>query len=857
MIFERHRRATGRSWRVGFALGGLMVCGWVVTPALGVTDEEVDAAIEKAKKALLSHQQKTWSIRVYKRDRQKVLKKVPVEGKMVEKLMLEEWQQVPAEVFFGEPVEELPDGGVVFRTTKGRIVEAPKKWIAYCVPPGHFHPERESTKKGGASCVALLALLEAGMTHHNRQIQAALDFIEGYPLGMTYSRALRANIYAHLTTRVRDRRLRNHFRKLLSEDIRWLERAMSEDGWYHYGAKTSLGKGDHSCSQFGVLGMWAGANAGMEIPEGYWRIVEQHWLEKQGRSGGWGYVGRPPDMVPKLKPGDAPLKNLARATMSTAGVNTLYVVLDKLHTRTEPPYRWLKGVKPDPRTRNAVAAVFNAIGGGLKWMADHGAASSKSGWGGYQEFGLERLGVASGLKYIGKVDWYAANAARIAKHNWTGEPVTDGFYLIFLVYGRAPIVFNKLQWGQMDQWNYYFRDLHYLCRFLGHEVERIHKWQIVRLNSSLHDLLDAPILYISGSGEFKLSAEHLKKLRDFCEAGGTIVGHPNRADRRFSASFKKVLVGLFKDRGYTFRTLGKDHPVFSTHYGKGKSSRFRRKVPLEGMDDGGRTFVFIFGGDVAGALHQNRSVTYADAFRIMANIRFYAGPGYDQLPGRLRPPGLPGDPVKARGTLVIGRVRHDANWDANPTAWLRMGQRLKHYHGVGVKEVKNVKLDDAADLKDFDLLHITGHGELVLSASAREVLKKYMADGGVVLIDACGGKKAFATSAAELVDELYPDQSGLLAVSHPIVQGGPGGTEPLKRLRATRWSSSRLRGRGGPPISAVKQGDRVVLLYAPFDLTASMDGHFIYQMHGYRRESALRIMTNLLMWRFEQRHSDG
>ncbi len=857
MSSQSNRWGEQRLWAAIAVVGAAGLAGTIARPTMAVTDEQIDAIIEKAKQAILKRQQRHWAIRVYKRDRKEVLKKVAENGRMVEKLQLEEWKEVPSEVHFGEMLDELPDGGVAFRTTRGEVLEVPKKFVAYCEAPGHFHGEQSGIFRGGSTCVATLALLEAGMTCDNPQIRAALRYLEGYPLRSTYTRALRASVYAHLVARVRERRAQSHFRRLLSEDIRWLERAMSDDGWYHYTTPGKHGSGDHSCSQFGVLGMWAGANVGMEISDEYWRIVEQHWLEKQGLKGAWGYVGRPPEVIPKLRPGDAPLKNLPRATMTTAGVNSLYIVLDKLHTRTELQYRWLKGVRPDPRTREAVAGVFNAIGGGLEWLAGHGGATATSSWLGYQKFGLERLGVASGLKYIGDVDWYAANAEQIAKHKWTGDPVKDGLLLIFLVYGRAPIVFNKLQWGQPDQWNYYFRDLHYLCRFLNDEFETIHKWQIVSLDSSLHDLLDAPVLYIAGSGEFNLTKAQLAKLRDYCEAGGTIVGHPNESDRTFSASFKKHLVDLFADRDYKFRALGKDHPIFSTHYGRSKRTRFRKMPPLEGMDDGGRTFVFMFKGDVAGALHQNRSVTYREAFRVMANIRFYAGPSDSELPGRLRPKGLPGKPVDAVGTLKVGRVVHNADWDANPTAWKRMGARLRHDHGVTVQETKNVQLDDADALKGIDLLHLTGHGELTLRPSARAALKAYLAGGGTVLIDACGGDQAFARSAGDLIDELYPDQSALLAVAHPIVQGGPGGTRKLEKLRPTATGSSRLRGRKAPPFSVVKLDDRVALLFAPFDLTASMDGHFIYKMFGYKQDSARRIMTNLLMWRFDQRKKKG
>jgi hypothetical protein len=144
---------------------------------------------------------------------------------------------------------------------------------------------------------------------------------------------------------------------------------------------------------------------------------------------------------------------------------------------------------------------------------------------------------------------------------------------------------------------------------------------------------------------------------------------------------------------------------------------------------------------------------------------------------------------------------------------------------------------------------------LKLAGPEQEVLKKYMTDGGLVLIDAAAGSQEFAGDAGKLVDVMFPDKGITLPATHPIVQGGPAGAKPLERLRPTQWSGTRLRGRSTPPFTAVREGDRVALLFAPFDLTASMDGHYIYGMHGYRRDSALKIMTNLLLWRFAERRA--
>ena len=42
---------------------------------------------------------------------------------------------------------------------------------------------------------------------------------------------------------------------------------------------------DNSNSQYGLLGVWAGAEVGMEVPDEYWQSVEQHWVSTQFKTG--------------------------------------------------------------------------------------------------------------------------------------------------------------------------------------------------------------------------------------------------------------------------------------------------------------------------------------------------------------------------------------------------------------------------------------------------------------------------------------------------------------------------------------------------------------------------------------------
>src|SRR5690606_15607431 len=110
--------------------------------------------------------------------------------------------------------------------------------------------------------------------------------------------------------------------------------------------------------------------------------------------------------------------------------------------------------------------VGNAsIDAGLKWIQDNikgllkgDGKKNKNPY--YTLYGIERIGVASGLKYFGTIDWYQTGAKwLLEKQNkqtgaWNGSKVSgaaggfcdNAFALIFLSRGSAPVAINKLQY---------------------------------------------------------------------------------------------------------------------------------------------------------------------------------------------------------------------------------------------------------------------------------------------------------------------------------------------------------------------------------------------------------------------------
>src|SRR6185312_14517304 len=71
---------------------------------------------------------------------------------------------------------------------------------------------------------------------------------------------------------------------------------------------------DLSNSQYGILGMWALAESGAEVPSDYWRRAEEAWQKHQRPDGGWRYDAKP--------------DRAESASMTAAGIATLFILQD-------------------------------------------------------------------------------------------------------------------------------------------------------------------------------------------------------------------------------------------------------------------------------------------------------------------------------------------------------------------------------------------------------------------------------------------------------------------------------------------------------------------------------------------------
>ena len=106
------------------------------------------------------------------------------------------------------------------------------------------------------------------------------------------------------------------------------------------------------------------------------------------------------------------------------------------------------------------------------------------------------------------------------------QQISTSFALLFLAKGRRPVLIAKARYGQTDDWDRHRADLAHLTGYVEtkwkHDFPLGLSWQIVDLaEASVDDLLQSPVLYISGSQKLPLENQ-AKKLREYIDRGGFI-----------------------------------------------------------------------------------------------------------------------------------------------------------------------------------------------------------------------------------------------------------------------------------------------------------------------------------------------
>ena len=735
--------------------------------------------------------------------------------------------------------------------------------------PGGFN---NLVTQPGIDALCVYALLHAGQAVDEPWLAVNAPFtrdmlnaLKQYPLSMTYHRSLRAAALA-VYKRPEDF-------QALEQDVRWLI-AASANGAFTYGPEpamntitpllgggsaqgygqgggvqiggrvgpavtaTPLGLGgspfgspvaslpwDNSNSQYGLLGVWSGAEAGVAVPTQFWQDVEGHWLSCQNEDGEWPYTAT----------------SGGQLSMTDAGLASLLVTRDYLDSvGSGSLFSGLAG-----RSR-ADAAVQHA----LDWLDDGDNATATIGtppWVGYKLYGLERVGLASGFKLFGKHDWYAELARKLiyAQHDdgsWGAVPpstdtaIDTAYALLFLARGRHPVLFNKLRFD--GDWRDYPHDVANLTKFASYELERPLNWQVVNTDSDWPTWMDSPVLYLATDEPPTLSPVAMENLRSYALAGGLIFTHADRGNSSVSNWATRFAHELFP--GDPLQRLPADHPVFSTLY------NLTKPLPnLLGVSNGSRLLMVHSPLDMAQYWQHQWTDAGKPNYELALNLFIYAN-GKTGLHNRLESPYIPPFPGVPQGESSALRLSYQGAWDPEPYAWKRF---RNYYQWVTHRDVKV----DSTDLTDLQpqqapLAVLTGTAAYPFGEADVTAVRAYVRGGGVLLIDACGGSAAFEQSAESLLARAFPESPlQPVTVTHPVLRAVRPGADDLSTPLLRPYAKDLSRGQPTPTLQYLAAGRGQVIL-SRLDLTTGLLGTNTFGINGYDPLYAAALVKNVVLW---------
>jgi hypothetical protein len=697
----------------------------------------------------------------------------------------------------------------------------------------------ERDEWGGTTAICTYALLSAGESRNDPRFEKPLHFLERSKITGTYAIGLRANVWPFLD--IRNPEIRAAITQdytLLRQGARSAPDLPNVPAFYGYSVNEPRWW-DHSCSQFAVLGMWAIDQAGGEIPMNYWKIIDTGWRKHQNGDGGWGYETA---------------RNESTVTMTAAGVATLFITDQFVHSDAGLN---CQGNFVDPNIEK-----------GLQYISAHfdnyDHLGDELGRFYYGWYGVERIGVASGRKYLGTIDWYEKGADALLSrqgkgvaNGWGSGPVRGSYdtamALLFLTRGRAPVSVNKLQYvidthgdaAKVANWNQRPRDVANITNWIGKQTEEYLNWQVVNLDAPVDELHDAPVLYMAGNQNVQLRDSDYDKLRQYIQEGGLIVGNADCNNENFVRFFETLGSKLFGQ--YQWEELPESSPVYAEQF---KRSEWRSKPSLQVLSNGARLLMVLLphegrGGDYARHWQQTLYRDYEDSFELMDDLFIYAiDKGHA---GGLRSKGqtyiIRPNTEPAAASTKVARLQYDGNWDPEPAGWTRLAAELHNSSHVKLDlDVTPIKLGQGRLNSDFALADLTGTDKVKLSDSQLAEIKQYVEKGGTLVVDACGGSEAFGQSMHEQLESLLP---GSHLQPLPVTDEAFTSAFPMRTVAYRHFARSRIADLETPRLEGIQIKHRTAVYFSGEDLSVGLVGQQVDGIVGYTPGTALNIMVNI------------
>jgi hypothetical protein len=743
-----------------------------------------------------------------------------------------------------EPVNKAIDAGVRFLYDQERGIGGNWDNIS----------EASQGNPGGWTALATLALLNAGVQPSEPIIDRSLKYLRTIEPSRTYVVGLQLMVYAEAG--------RSEDRERIQRLVDWLIEARSMQGpecrgWTYFKAGPH-DLPDNSNTQYAMLGLHAGQQAGAKIDRAVWKSIQDMYIQMQTPEGGWYYSKRGGSRAPTI-------------TMTTAGLSGLIISGMELNQGREK-------IQANGQALDCGVYAENLpVERALRWLGNNFTFQAASGAVFYNLYGIERAGRLSGQRFIGEHDWYRAGCRFLTKpgmqqddgswflngphDNW--KIVSTSFALLFLCKGRTPVLISKFTHGPGNDWNNDRNDARNLANYASTELfnGRAMAWQIFdvtqlditdneQLLNLAGELGKSSVVYFNGHKAPTFRPMEVQLLKQYIEQGGFVFAEACCGRKEFDAGFRELMREIFPDN--PLHKLPAEHAIWRAHALVPPDS-----VPLEGIDYGCKTVVVYSPQDLSCYWEGNLSKEGRGqlAFRLGGNIVAYATGMEPPRPRLSQVEIVANDPLGKefhRGYLKVAQLRHEGDWQPAPNAMRNLMAELRKTAHMNVSLQTEAVTAADPNLVDFKFLYMHGRGDFTIAPGGIKNLRTLLETGGTLFADACCGKKAFDAAFRKLVEQVYPEgKLEPIPVNDPLygkdVNGKPITTVRCRTELAGNGNSGEFRSQA-PALEGLRVGNRWAVIYSKYDIGCALEKHQSTDCLGHDHASALLLAKAAVLY---------
>ncbi len=727
--------------------------------------------------------------------------------------------------------------------------------------------------RGGVTALVTLAMLNAGVPADDLTIKQSLQYLDSLDLDVStiYTVSLMTMVYAQAGPETRRARIRQCVEHLTAGQYRGgggvRGRGEHWEGGWTYRMRESRPSGsrpDGSNSQFALLALHEAALIGIEVEPVIWERARKYWSNLRDRnSGGYSYM--------RSRETGGPT-----GSMTCAAISSLIIIDENLPRPVQLKDGRIRCCGDEDR--------LIEVEGASEWLGKRFAITRNPSQDNsrtfardflYYMYGMERAARLSGQRFFGAHDWYREGAELLLRtqktngswqgtsmHGESNPDVATPFALLFLSKGKRPVVIGKYRHSEGNDWDRHRKGVHYLTRQLEADWNTKLNWQTIEGRyASSDDLLETPVLYISGRDMLRMGDAQKAALREYVEYGGFIFAEANQGDGcgenvPFEQDFRDLMFELFPDS--QLQLLDDNHPIFNAQYDIIPNPN----RPLYGLQSSCRTSVIFCPRNLACFWKHNRPASLEQlpdgpkreveyAIKLGANVVAYAT-GQEVRDKLDRPQRLSGNEMGlGPRTVLIPKLSHSGGSNDAPNAWYNIIRRAQFDLGERFRFDRLIIDPDIEQLREFPMVFMHGRSPFVWSVTQREALREFLTTRrGFLFADSICSANGFAESFRAEIKFILPEYNlQVIPANDPIWTGENGGYALAQvSMHGPAVGGGIQRYKSPPQLEGINIDGRWAVVFSPHDLSCAMENASPAQCPGYDKDDAARIGVNVILY---------